>query len=496
MQNGMLAKSYAVSYMNTGNTAFYLGQDAVKYQLIKAEEEKQAHILEKEGIQKQKEQLLKRRKELKQIDWQTEHYDFNSPKSLTELCQRSSRIHSDIDKISQNPDFMAVIQEQQDAQKEYKTLEQTRDVLIGDIRGCEKDLENHHISLEQLTGEIYVKDQEYSDKCLKHLELKKPMLEEYESLKAKKGSPQVITPKTLRRLRSELEECVRQMENAQLNYCKLAEIDINKRGVPYIPFFREEYRSIANIKIEEVRQRLTEQSLKLENAFMNDFVAELNETIREAKGEILAINRELKALPFGKDTYKFVMKEKPDRNIFFRICKRLENYMDTPEAYMNSNRDDEEMERDIREFMEVILDEEDETEYTDYRKYFVYDMEIISRQGDSEIISDLSKKQGSASNGEKQTPYFIILAASLLQCYPRQTCCARLAFIDEAFSALSKERIEQMVKYLEDNHFQVFYAAPPEKINSIGTYIESTVSLVTTGTYTSAIEGLVKEQGI
>lgn len=160
---------------------------------------------------------------------------------------------------------------------------------------------------------------------------------------------------------------------------------------------------------------------------------------------------------------------------------------------MNSAREDEEMERDIREFMEVILDEEDEREYTDYRKYFVYDMEIVSRQGGSEIVSDLSKKQGSASNGEKQTPYFIILAASLLQCYPRTACCARLAFIDEAFSALSRERIEQMVKYLEDNHFQVFYAAPPEKINSIGTYIDSTVSLVITGRYTNAVEGLVKE---
>lgn len=72
------------------------------------------------------------------------------------------------------------------------------------------------------------------------------------------------------------------------------------------------------------------------------------------------------------------------------------------------------------------------------------------------------QKQGSASNGEKQTPYFIILAASLLQCYPANTCCARLAFIDEAFSALSRERIEQMVHYFEENHFQVFYAAPPE----------------------------------
>lgn len=166
--------------------------------------------------------------------------------------------------------------------------------------------------------------------------------------------------------------------------------------------------------------------------------------------------------------------------------------MGLPEVYMNSAREDEEMERDIQEFMEIILEEEDETEYTDYRKYFAYDMEIVSRQGDSEIISDLSKKQGSASNGEKQTPYFIILAASLLQCYPRQVCCARLAFIDEAFSALSRERIEQMVKYLEDNCFQVFYAAPPEKINSIGSYVESTVSLVTTGRYTDAVEGLVK----
>jgi uncharacterized protein YPO0396 len=66
---------------------------------------------------------------------------------------------------------------------------------------------------------------------------------------------------------------------------------------------------------------------------------------------------------------------------------------------------------------------------------------------------------------------------------------ARIAFIDEAFSALSKERIEQMVKFLEDNNFQVFYAAPPEKINSIGQHIDNTVSLYTQGKYTKPVEG-------
>ena len=176
---------------------------------------------------------------------------------------------------------------------------------------------------------------------------------------------------------------------------------------------------------------------------MNDFVAEINETIQAARDEIEGINRELKKIPFGNDTYRFIMTEKADRSVFFRICKKLEQYMNSPEVYMNSARDDEEMEHDIQEFMSVILEEEDETEYTDYRKYFTYDMKILSRQGSQEIEADLSKKQGSASNGEKQTPYFIILAASLLQYYQKQVCCARLAFIDEAFSALSRERIER-----------------------------------------------------
>lgn len=53
-----------------------------------------------------------------------------------------------------------------------------------------------------------------------------------------------------------------------------------------------------------------------------------------------------------------------------------------------------------------------------------------------------------------------------------------------------------MVKYLEDNDFQVIYAAPPEKINSIGQHIQSTISLVTKERFTFAVEGLVKaEQG-
>lgn len=238
---------------------------------------------------------------------------------------------------------------------------------------------------------------------------------------------------------------------------------------------------------------MEEKGKELESAFMRDFIGEISEAIRVAEEEIDAINTELKQLPFGLDTYKFVMTPRSDRLMFFKIRDRLVDYANSADFYLSTNRDDEEMEHNIQEFMERILTEEDEAEYTDYRKYFTYDMKIIRKQGNNIIESDLSKKQGSASNGEKQTPYFIILAASLMQCYPKNNCCMRLAFIDEAFSALSRERIEQMVKYLEDNNFQVIYAAPPEKISSIGQFITSTVSLFTSGNYTYAVEGQEKQ---
>lgn len=494
MKNGMLAKSYAVSNMDVDGTEFCLGGDAIRLQLNRKEEAKKQKQEERRSNQKHREQSRRYRSEIEGVDWEAGHYDFDAAKSLEATLERKERIQQDIDKIQSNPDFLAVLQEQQDAEREYGALGGAIKVIAGDIGSCKKELEQSEAALKKAAGEINQLNQDYERQCMQHLELKRPMLEEYEKLlKGKTGTWRAITKKTVMNLSTEVDACVKQMESAQIEYCKLAEIDINRRGTGYIPFYRDEYRNIANIKIEEAHNKLEEQGKRLESAFMNDFVAEINETIQAAKDEIEGINRELKKIPFGNDTYRFVMTEKADRSVFFRICKKLEQYMNSPEVYMNSARDDEEMEHDIQEFMSVILEEEDETEYTDYRKYFTYDMKILSRQGSQEIEADLSKKQGSASNGEKQTPYFIILAASLLQYYPKQVCCARLAFIDEAFSALSRERIEQMVKYFEENQFQVFYAAPPEKISSIGAFIESTVSLVTSGRYTHAVEGLVKE---
>ena len=495
MKNGMLAKSYAVSMMNLKKTRFYLGADAIRLQLIQLRKEQEE---EGKSLDTCRSRLRETEEEIKEIDaveWKVEYYDFAAPDKLHRNMMQKDTLRSQKESLENNPEFMAIMEEVKQAREQCKEIQGERDETVGDIRECEERLKDEREKQKTIAGEIYEAEQSYEEMRIRFLELESVMMEEYQRLRSKSDSCLVIKEKTVKNLAAERDNTIKEMEDLQVAYARLAEIDLSRRGVSFIPFYRGQLKEISNVRLEEVSEKLAEQANTLESAFMNDFVAEINEMVSSARMEIDLINRELKQLPFGSDTYRFVMEEKADRRDFFRICRKMEE-LGSSEFYLAGSRADEELEHDIQSFMNVILEEEDEEEYTDYRRYFTYDMRISTNQGNEEIEADLSRKQGSASNGEKQTPYFIILAASLMQCYPKSTCCVRLAFIDEAFSALSRERIEQMVRYFEENHFQVIYAAPPEKIGSIGTFIQSTVSLVITGRYTNMIEGLVKADGI
>ena len=57
-------------------------------------------------------------------------------------------------------------------------------------------------------------------------------------------------------LRAERENCIKEMENLQVAYAKLAEIDLNRRGVSFIPFYRGQLKEISNVRLEEVSVKL------------------------------------------------------------------------------------------------------------------------------------------------------------------------------------------------------------------------------------------------
>ena len=494
MMNGMLAKSYAVTKMKMQGTRVCLGRDAIEIQ--KKENAKQiARSTEMMNeLQSQLVPVEGHVRDLVGMNLDADTFDFGAAAAIAGYHKDIAAIEQQIEKIRDTPEFLAALQEQTDAQEAYNRALQDYTDHNNHVTACTTEIGNQEHLLDALTEKETGAEETYAAHVKEIPELEAPMLEDYRKATERTGGTEAIQMKSVQRQQQELNGTViPTLRSEQQKYLKIIgrpdEFEI-MTGAGQIPFYREEYRNVRNVKIDEARQNLEQKTQQLEDAFMNDFVAELKEKMDRATVEIDGINHELMETPFGPDTYRFEMKPRSDRSSFFNIAKRLDEYMDMPEMMMAVNQQNTQLDRDIQDFMNVILSDEDQDEYTDYRTYFIYDMRIISRQGQDRIEAELSQKQGSASGGEKQTPYFIILAASLLQCYPKDSCCERMAFIDEAFSALSRERIEQMVKYLEDNHFQVIYAAPPEKIDSIGSHIDTTVSLVTKGRYSFAIEGM------
>ncbi|MDY4831333.1 MAG: SbcC/MukB-like Walker B domain-containing protein [Treponema sp.] len=488
-KDGMICKSYSAGKMQIHKTSLCLGNDVVKIQLEQAKKEFETLNAEKSEYEKQIQDRNKLKTLIDNVDWNAERYNFNSAKEIAEKNKDFGKLFVQIEELKNSPEMLVAAKEYEPAKANLENADSQSKSIERKLGSVENEIANIERQINENAENADKAESEYKEISENHPELINEMKEEYERACKQRNSLAIISQKYLQNLANDVENAKRKMEEKQREYNQLSEIELSNYGTEFIPFYRDRYRDVANVKIDEAKNKVEKQSEKLRDVFLHDFVAELNEKIIAAKDEIAAINAELKRIPFGRDIYQFKMEEKPDRAVFFTICKNLELYSESPDLFTERTVSDEKLSDDVQSFLNKILDTDQEEDYSDYRNYFTYDMTIRSHIGDEESEMDLSKKQGSASGGEKQTPYFIVLAASLMQFYPKDVCCARIAFIDEAFSALSKERIEQMVKFLEDNNFQVFYAAPPEKINSIGQHIENTVSLYTQGKYTKPVEG-------
>ena len=122
-------------------------------------------------------------------------------------------------------------------------------------------------------------------------------------------------------------------------------------------------------------------------------------------------------------------------------------------------------------------------EYSDYRTYLDYDIEIRSRSGNRQLFS---KIYGEKSGGETQTPYYVAIAASFAQVYNSEDS-VRLIMLDEAFDKMDDGRIESMMNFFQSLHFQVILAAPTAKIETLGPYVD-TVLVAYREDYESMIE--------
>ena len=421
-------------------------------------------------------------------------YRFESIAEKPQLASSISQRQEACSAIMSSNDYIALSDALELAKQEFNAANSRVQGINEEIGGCKTGNGQYREEIDRIAGQEFNAQRVYGEYEIQHLDIKREALSEYEKHLEGHDDGIIYSQNTIDKADSDKKRKLEDLEKRQFDFCRFVPLDMTNCGENAIAFYRKYRADLVNVKAEETKQRIEEAKHNLQSAFVNDFVGQIKEKIDAARKEIFAINDELAELPFGSSIYEFECDDRPDKAAFFRIAEKFDpnRAPEQLDLFSSAGPLDDSTENDISEFLDMILHDDDGAEFEDYRNYLKYDMAIKNRL-DADEKYELSKKQGSASNGEKQTPYFIILAASLMQCYPRSTNCARLAFVDEAFAALSIERIEQMVNYFEMNGFQVLYAAPPEKINSIGSHIDSTVSLVNKGRYTKAVEGLVDD---
>lgn len=448
-----------------------LGQDAATKQL-EANEELLTSYKSAEKMAKEAMNAIQNKLDaLTAVKLEEELYNFEVSSKSKEADIKLADLKQQLDSFDE--ENANIFDEMTKAKEEKEAIDRERNAVSKKIGILNDKLPQIKEYIANLSHEIVEAETAFDKTSENFIELRTKAIEEYEKERIEKNTYEVVTERRINDLNNRVSKAILELEDVQREYRKIKSDRIEKVGVSYILEFRKYYKSIENIALEEAKENVIKISKAQQRQFIETFIAKIAEQIKEAKAHLKRENVELKNRPFGNDTYEFVYKERKDKKKFFDISRKLDNYMGT-EAFLSMTNEDDEINVSIREFMEMVLSAEDETEFTDYRNYLTFDMKITD--GINTYL--LSKKNGSASNGEKQTPYLIILAASLNHLYPGKECCARLAFMDEAFAAFSVERIKQMVEYFKEYNFQVIYAAPDEKIGTIGRFMDSTITCV------------------
>lgn len=248
-------------------------------------------------------------------------------------------------------------------------------------------------------------------------------------------------------------------------------------GLEYEKSYHQRRGKIWIDDLQNLQQKLKEQTMRYESIFKREFVLNIYETARAARKDIAQINKELRKLKFAT-CYQFDVKFLNDNSDYAKILRYAEYLQQTGNladgqialTKLMGYEDDEveRREREIKDIINRIIEKNDLAEiqkFADYRNYMSYEIII-----NNEEVKDgkLSKQVGYNSGAGTQIPYTLILSAALSMLYNVRVNSVRLIFIDEPFEKMSDHNIKLMLDFFKNQDFQVIFCAPPNKLESIG----------------------------
>ena len=454
----------------------YIGEDAMRIQTAAVKQKvRSLNTRHAESLRRIREFKAKSGS-LDALHFEYGRYDFEASQELAETRKKIASIKEEIKNFrEETADIRA---EYEKKKEEYNGIRKQVLEKAGERGAVGSKIEEIRKEISKLEDDKDKAKENYDALCRKYPDYEFEVVGEIAKAAKAGRFPEGSSDKAVSDNALDADQKKTEMERRQEECCRMrGEKNINLLvGPDKIPIFRKMFADLDNVRFEECREAVRTQRDRLRHSLIQNFIARLSEQIDNANKEKNRKNRILSKMRFGQQRYQFKIEPCRDgaMKYFYRIKEELDGAM-SPEALTAMLDVDAGLNDTVLEFLDVILKDIDSTKYTDYRNYLKCDMRI---EEDNSMSYDLSSKAGESSNGEKQTPYLIILAVSLCTLYPDSSDVAKICLMDEAFAAWSDDRIGQMISYFKENGFQVIFAAPDSMYNSVSKYMDTVVTCV------------------
>lgn len=477
----MLYQGYVVRHINPKRYQDpYIGQHAYRTQIVNVRKKIEEKSSERSDLRKEIECYNDVLASEKQLDLTILKQCLNAPARKTEVKEELVRENIELKKASQDPSLIQLKIELDEKTKEKNTVAKTKDDLTKENTKLETQLENL-VQAEKEKSEVLavsmraLESKNDSDGMIYH-----EAEEKYNLNRKTKTAKMIADNFAPQRTQFENEKGALEMQliNQQSKYNSDFTQDF-VIGLSGMLEYREAAQTLKSVEMIRYEEKLRQAKEDCEQIFRSDFLSKMKELIENARLEFRNLNKALDSIYYGDDSYHFKIGFDKKKEGLYRMITS-ENNQEGMNLWTSAFED--EYREEMSELFDKLMTKDDNgqkivEEYTDYRSYLDYDIEIRKRDGSVQRFSDI---YGEKSGSETQVPYYVAIAASFYQLY-RYGNSVRLMLLDEAFDKMDDERIASMMEFFNGLGLQVIMATPPAKIEVIGEKVDTVLTAIRVG---------------
>lgn len=465
-----------------GQKTFELNRIRAQKEILRLQEEKRQKLVTKQELEAQKSVLAQDKEFFREYDYDA-HSKYQSVSG--EVRESKARLEHLRKAQANNQEYIELneivgcLQEEQGAiEKELQKNVQDRIEQETIITRC-KD------RIKDKTEKLGEQEKQYKEYRIEHYMVVQKTVEAYEKHleNGKKGPGGLLAEETRGRVRRSIDQHKNSLVQLQANYNAKYSGNMLPRGTEGRREYAARRDHIWMDNLQEIRQKLEEQTRRYEDIFKNEFVLTILNSCERARDDLKQINRELANLNFAAK-YEFDVHYVRDGSEYAKIIDyarfldEREQFGGSAEGQMTfgmlttvSDEEGEQLEKEMKRIVNRIIEKNSEeviSRFADYRNYMTYEIlvtnQVLSR-------AKLSRQTGFNSGAEVQIPYLLILASALLLIYNQRINSTRLVFIDEPFAKMDPGNVKLMLDFLRSQRLQVIFCSP-DKTDSIGNECE------------------------